>query len=129
MADRKESASDITVSVGEETEVVVESLTLTKEIDIEEIYGSGRVFPDGYAINEISFQGSMELMGNRLDLEDILFDDNGVPVEANITVTHLDGSVTRFTQVLATSDGWEMSAGESTTTSFEIIAMGRDRET
>jgi len=129
MANRKESAADITVSVGEDTEVVVETLSLTKEIDIEEIYGSGKAFPDGYAINQVSFKGSMELMGNRLDLEETLFDDAGIPVEFNITVTHFDGSSTKFKQCLTISDGWEMNQGESTTTSFELIAMDRSRET
>lgn len=126
MADRKESAADITVSVGDEDDVVVERLTMTKEIDIETIYGSGRTLPDSYAINQISYQGTVELVGNRLDLEETLFDSNGIPVEATITVTHMNDEATAFTEVLATSDGWEMNSGESTTTTFEIVAMGRE---
>lgn len=126
MAERKESAADISISVGEETDIVVEQFSATKEIDIETIYGSGRTLPHGYSINEISYQGSMELSGNRLDLEDALFDDNGIPREAVINVTHFNDELTSFTQVLATSEGYEMSSGESTTTTFEFIAMGKE---
>lgn len=125
MADRKETAADITVTIGSGEEVVVERLTMTKQIDVETVYGSGRTLPDGYGINQISYQGQMELQGNRLDLEDTLFDDNGIPVEATITVTHFNGEETAFTEVIATSDGWEMSSGEITTTTFEFVAMGR----
>lgn len=137
MPDRKESAADITVSVhtglqGEEQpevegEVVVEQMTLTKEIDINEIYGSSRLFPDGYSIDQVSYQGDIELQGNRLELERALFDDDGVPREFSITITHFDGTNTVFSGCLATSDGWEMSAGETTTTTYQIIAMRRQR--
>lgn len=128
MADRKESAADIRVSIGDDTNVVVESLSLTKDIDIETIYGSGRTLPHGYSINQISYEGSVELQGNRLDLEETLFDSNGIPVETTINVTHFDDTLTSFTQVLAVSDGYEMNAGESTTTTFEIIAMGKETD-
>lgn len=126
MAERKESAADITISVGDESDIVVEQFSATKEIDIETIHGSGRVLPAGYSINSISYQGSMELQGNRLDMEDQLFDENGVPLEATINITHFNGELTSFTQVLATSEGYEMSAGESTTTTFEFVAMGKE---
>jgi hypothetical protein len=126
MADRIESAADISVSVGDETNITVEELSLTKEIDIETIYGSGKTLPDSYAINEISYQGSIELQGNRLDLESALFDDNGIPEEFTVTIDHFDGNGTDFTQCLATSEGYEMSAGDPTTTTFEFIAMGKE---
>jgi hypothetical protein len=126
MADRKESAADITISVGEETEVVVEEFSLTKEIDIESIYGSGRVYPDGYSINEVSYQGSMELQGNRLDLESALFNENGIPEEFTITVTHMNGETTKVYECLCTSDGYEMSAGDTTTTTFEFMAHRKE---
>jgi hypothetical protein len=128
MADRKESAADITVSVGDEGEVVVERLSFTKEIEISTIYGSGRTLPDGYSIDQISYQGTMELQGNKLSLEDQLFDDNGIPQEATITITHFDGGSTSLDQVLATSEGWEMNAGETTTTTFEFMAMGKSHD-
>lgn len=126
MAERKESAADISLSVNEANDIVVEQFSATKEIDIETIYGSGRTLPAGYSVNEVSYQGSMELQGNRLDLEQQLFDENGIPEEAVINVTHFNDELTSFTQVLATSEGYEMSAGESTTTTFEFIAMGKE---
>lgn len=128
MADRKESAADIHISIGDETDVVVERMTLNKNIDIEQIYGSGRTYPHGYAINQIDYQGTMELQGDRLELETQLFDGNGIPVESTITVTHFDGGSTIYTEVLATSEGYEMNQGESTTTTFEFIAMGKSHD-
>jgi len=125
MVDRKESAADIKVSIGQETDIVVEELSVTKDIEISTIYGSGRVMPDGYSVDQISYQGTMELQGNRLDLEEALFDDNGIPEEATINITHFNDELTSFTTVLATSEGWEMSAGETTTTTFEFVAMGK----
>lgn len=133
MADRKESAADIYVALGtagdnNTAEIVVERLSVTKNIDISEIYGSGRTLPDGYSIDQISYQGTMELMGNKLDLDQKMFDSDGVPVEAIINITHFDDSLTSFTGVLATSEGWEMNAGETTTTTYEFIAMNKKRE-
>jgi hypothetical protein len=125
MADRIESAADIAVSVDDATDITVEELSLTKEIDIETIYGSGKTLPDSYAINEISYQGSIELQGDRLSLEDSLFDENGIPEEFTVNIDHMDGEGTDFTQCLVTSEGYEMSAGDPTTTTFEFIAMGR----
>lgn len=128
MGERKESAADVTISVGSESEVVVERLTLTKNIEVSTIQGSGKTIPDSYSIDAIEYQGNMELQGNRLDLEDMLFDDNGIPREATITVTHFDGSTTVFYEVIVTSSGWEMTAGETTTTQYEFMAMGRSRD-
>lgn len=126
MATRNESMADITISIGDETDVVVEELTLNKTIEVDTKYGSGRTLPDAYSVDEISYDGSMELDGNKIELEDELFDDDGIPVESTITVTHFNGESTSYTQVLATSEGYEGSAGESTTTTFEFLAMGKE---
>lgn len=127
MVDRKESAADIRVSIGEENDVVAERLTLTKDIDVEEVYGSGRTLPDGYAINQVSYQGTFEAVGNKLNLQQQFFDENGIPkVLDAIVVTHLNGETTSYTQVIVTSEGYEMSSGESTTTTYEFLAMGRE---
>lgn len=132
MADRKESAADISVSLNSSTgnvkDIAVERLTVTKNIDIEAIYGSGRTLPDGYAINEISYEGTMELKGDRLSLEEHFFDDNGIPEEMTITITHMDGGATVFSEVLATSEGYESNAGEATTTTYEFVAMGKETD-
>lgn len=127
MATRKESAADIRVSVGSENDVVVERLTVTKDIDVEEVYGSGRTLPDGYAINQVSYQGTIECVGNRLDLQDHFFNNNGIPVVlAAIVITHMNDESTSLTEVIVTSEGYEMSAGETTTTTYEFLAMGKE---
>lgn len=125
MAERKESAADIIVSVDNEDDLVVERLTLSKDIDIETIHGSNRTFPDGYAINSVEYQGTMELQGNRLDLQTELFDSWGLPKPATIVITHLNGKQTTYNDVLVTSEGWEMSSGEATTTTYEFMAMDK----
>jgi len=128
MASRKESAADITVSVGTE-EVVVETLTVNKNVDVETIYGSGQTLPDGYSINQVSYEGDMTCKGNRQDLEDSFFDTNGIPVVLDsITITHADGGTTAFYEVILTSDGYEMNSGETVETSFEFIAMKKGRD-
>lgn len=127
MATRKESAADIIVSVGDE-EVVVESLTVNKNVDVETIYGSGQTLPDGYSINEVSYDGDMTCKGNRQDLEDTFFDENGIPIVLDsITITHREGGNTTFFEILLTSDGYEMNAGETVETTFEFIAMKKGR--
>jgi hypothetical protein len=123
MTTRKESAADIVVSVGDE-EVVVETLSVNKNVDVETIYGSGQTLPDGYSINEVSYDGDMTCKGDRQDLESKFFDGNGIPkVLDSITITHLDGGTTTILEVIVTSDGYEMNAGETVETSFEFIAM------
>jgi hypothetical protein len=123
MTTRKESAADIVVTVGDE-EVVVESLSLTKNVDVEEIGGSGRVLPDGYAIHAVRYEGTMTCKGNRQDLNSKFFDDNGVPeVLDSLSITHLDGTLTEFHELLVTTEGFEFSTGETSETSYEFVAM------
>lgn len=128
MATRKESAADITVTVGEDEEVV-ETLSVTKNVDVETIYGSGQPLPSGYAINQVSYEGDMTLKGEKFDLEDKFFtEDGGVPVVADgITITHHDGSSTSYNDLIVTSEGYEMNSGETVETSFEFVAMSRSR--
>jgi hypothetical protein len=130
MVSRKESAADIVVSVGEDfPEVVVESLSVTKNVDVDTIYGSGQTLPDGYAINRVSYEGSMSCKGNRQDLDQAFFDDNGIPkVLGAITVTHLDGGDTAFYDIIVTSEGYEVNSGETVETSYEFLAMSKSIE-
>jgi uncharacterized protein YrzB (UPF0473 family) len=128
MADRVESMADIVVSVGNENDITVERLSMTKDIDIEQVYGSNALFPDGYGINQVSYQGTIELNGNKLEFDDTLFDSNGVPQEFNIVLTHFDGTETSFSECLVTSEGYESSSGEITTTTYEVVAHGKSHE-
>lgn len=123
MVDRTENTADIVANVGSE-EVVVESLTFTKEIDVEAIYGSGQTIPNGYTIGQVSYEGEFTCQGNKHDLNGNFFDGNGIPtVLDSITVTHLDGSETALYEVLCTSEGYEVSDGETTETTYEFMAM------
>lgn len=126
MATRKESAADIVITIGED-ERVLETLNVTKNIDIESVYGSGKTLPDGYHINEISYEGDFTCTGNQTDLDDVFFDANGVPkILDAITISHYDGTTTNYYDILVTSGGYEMSAGDVTETSYEFIAMSKD---
>ncbi|MFC7191851.1 hypothetical protein ACFQL7_20850 [Halocatena marina] len=97
---------------------------MTKNVDIETIYGSGQTLPDGYAINQVSYEGEMTCKGNRQDLDSHFFDGNGIPqVLDSITITHFEGGETSFYEVLVTSEGYSASAGETVETSYEYVAM------
>ncbi len=129
MVDRKESAADIRVNVGEE-EIAVEQLSVSKDIEIETIYGAGNIIPSGFAINRIEYGGNMTIKGNKKDLERHFFDSNGVPkVLPAIVITHLDGSPTSYDTVLVTNQGYEVTSGETTETAFEFVAMSKDEDT
>ncbi|MFC6717887.1 hypothetical protein ACFQGT_09630 [Natrialbaceae archaeon GCM10025810] len=129
MVDRTESAADIRVNVGEE-QIPVEQLSVTKDIEIETIYGAGNIIPSGFAINRIEYSGNMTIKGRKKDLEKKFFDSNGVPVViASIVITHLDGDSTSYDKVLVTSQGYEVTSGETTETSFEFVAMSKDEDT
>lgn len=129
MVERKEAAADIVVNVGSE-QVPVEQLSFGKDIEIDEIYGAGNIIPSGFSVNQISYSGDMSIKGNKKELEEKFFDSNGVPkpLEA-IVVTHLDGDATSFDTVLCTSEGYEITSGETTETSFDWIAMSKDEDT
>lgn len=123
MVERTENTADIVANVGSE-EVVVETLSFTKDIDVEAIYGSGQTIPNGYTIGQVSYEGEMECQGNKQDINGHFFDGNGIPtVLDSITVTHLNGTETAFYEVLCTSEGYEVSDGETTSTTYEFMAM------
>ncbi len=129
MVDRKEAAADIVVNVGDE-QVAVEQLSFAKEIEIDTIYGAGNIIPSGYSITEMSYSGNMTIKGNKKDLEDKFFDENGVPkILSSINVTHLDGGATSFDSALVTNQGYEVNSGETVETEFEWIAMSKDEDT
>lgn len=129
MANRKESAADVRVLFAQEgKEIVVERLTVSKDIEITQIYGSGRTMPDSYSVDQISYEGTIELQGNKTNLEKDFFDSDGIPVEFQIVIEHMNGEVTSFHQALATSEGYELTSGDPTTTTFEFVAMAKGDE-
>lgn len=129
MVDRKEAAADIVVNVGDE-QVAVEQLSFSKDIEIDTIYGASNIIPSGYSITEMSYSGNMSVKGNKKDLEEKFFDQNGVPkILSAITVTHLDGGSTSFDSALVTNQGYEVNSGETVETEFEWLAMSKDEDT
>lgn len=120
MANRKESCSDITLSVGD-VEVTIESVNVDDEFDGEEVFGNN-VEPDGYVIHEHTVGGSFEVHGKKEEVNEILFDDDGLPVPATITIEHYgDVEPTRLTDVITTSKGYEASQGDFTTTTYDFF--------
>mgnify|MGYP006295510797 CR=1 FL=1 len=125
MTDQVESAAQVVVTVGGE-EITVAELDTTKEIDVEKIYGSNAILPAGYAIKKIDHSGSMALKGNRKDLEQHLFDPNGVPIPGTLTVTHMDGDTTSWYELFVVSEGYQLREGEVTQTMYDWVAMSKD---
>lgn len=128
MTDEVESAAQVVITV-EGEEVTVAELDTTKEVNVEELGGSGHLLPSGYSITEIRYRGSMVCNGNRTDLEDVFFDNQGKPVPGTITVTHMDGTPEQWNEVLVISEGYQMREGEVSQTSYEWVAMSKDGDT
>lgn len=146
--DQVESAKDITLNVSrgassgsaQMVEVPISRLDTTKDISIEEIRESS-VKASGYAITSISYSGTMMFKGSRktktladgstAHLDDLLYDDNGVPEPVSISITHdLVGDddprkTETYTTVLVTSESYEVRAEEVTEQAYDWVAMNR----
>ncbi len=152
--DRVESAADIVLTIskggnlqsGNESadalddaqilKVPISRLDRTKDIEISEIRQSS-LKANGYSVTSISFSGSMMFAGERVHgpdnepvrIEDLLFDEEGVPNPVSITITHeLSGKSETFQDVLVTSDAYEVQSESETETSFDWIAMDKDEQ-
>lgn len=146
--DQIESAANITLTVSKGSEqrgtgtgeaeaqtlrVPISQLDRTKEIEISEIRESS-LKANGYSVTSISFSGSMTFMGEQVHgpdiaptkIEDILFDDEGVPKPCSITISHeLSGNSETYEDVLVTSDSYEVQSESETETAFDWIAMDK----
>jgi hypothetical protein len=146
--DRIESAADITLTISKGGDRVLDGpgaddaailkvpisrLDRTKDVEISEIRESS-LKATGYSITAISFSGSMMFMGERVHgpdnepvkIEDLLFDDEGVPNPVSITITHeLSEDSETFEDVLVTSDSYEVQSESETETAFDWIAMDK----
>jgi hypothetical protein len=133
MTEQKEAAAQIEVRIGSER-IVVADLDTRTEIDVERLYGSGSVLPEGFAVKKIEHTGSATLNGNKLDLNSVLFyqptdtipegADVGTPKPATLTILHMDGTTTDFYEVMVVNRGFEFASEEVAQTSYEWIAMG-----
>lgn len=148
--DRVESAADITLNVSqgasagsggaEVVEIPISRLDTTKDISIEEIRESS-VKATGYSITSISYSGTMMFKGSRktktlpdgsqVDLDDLLYDDHGVPEPVSVSITHEvladgdPGKTETYTTVLVTSESYEVRSEEVTEQAYDWIAMNR----
>lgn len=148
--DRIESAKDITLHVSqgasqgeggaEIIEVPISTVDATKDVSIEQVRENS-VKATGYSVTAIEFSGSMSFQGSRktktaadgtqVNLDDLLYDDEGIPVPVSISITHellddgSEGKTETYTTVLATSESYEVSDEETTETSYDFIAMDR----
>lgn len=121
-------------------EVPISRLDTTKDVSIEEVRESS-VKASGFAITAISYSGTMMFKGSRktkvaedgskVYLDDILYDDHGVPVSVSISITHElladdDPQKTEtYETVLVTSESYEVRSEETTEQAYDWIAMDR----
>lgn len=121
---------------GRTIEVPVSELDLTKEVDMERVRETG-LYPDGYAINAIDIDGSLTFAGSvvrdpggdRINLDDVLFKDDGTPKTFDISIVHqdaeagADGSTDTIENAIINSSEYSVSSGESTESSYEFMAQ------
>ena len=114
-------------------EVPISRLDTTKDIEIEEIRESS-LKATGYSITAISYSGTMMFKGSTLtrsfgdvqSINNVVYDKNGVPTPASITITHdRNGQPDSYQTVLVTSDSYEVRNEEVTETAFDWVAMDR----
>ena len=142
--DSIESASNISLVVTQSSssgddkkakvaEVPISRLDTTKDIEIEEIRESS-LKATGYSITAISYSGTMMFKGSTLtrsfgdvqSINNVVYDKNGVPTPASITITHdRNGQPDSYQTVLVTSDSYEVRSEEVTETAFDWVAMDR----
>jgi hypothetical protein len=142
--DRIESAANISLVVTQSSssgddkkakvaEVPISRLDTTKDIEIEEIRESS-LKATGYSITAISYSGTMMFKGSTLtrsfgdvqSINNVVYDKNGVPTPASITITHdRNGQPDSYQTVLVTSDSYEVRNEEVTETAFDWVAMDR----
>ena len=142
--DRIESAANITLVVSrgatsggdaEMMEIPISRLDTTKDIEISEVR-ENTLKASGYAITSISYSGTMMFQGSsktkttasgeQVNLDDVLFDDHGVPEPVSISITHdLNDETETYQTVLVTSDSYEVRSEETTETSYDWVAMDR----
>lgn len=132
--DRIESSANITLVVGD-TEVPISSLDRTKDVEITQVRQNS-LKANGYSITSIEYSGSATFKGYRISgpdgrdrLDDLIYDEEGVPCPVTIVIEHeLGGETDVFEDVLFVSDSYEVSTDEETETAFDWIAMRKGDE-
>lgn len=140
--DRIESAANITLVISqgatsesgaEMMEIPISRLDTTKDIEINQVRENS-LKASGYSITSIDYSGSMMFKGSKktkttadgtqVNLDDVLYDDHGVPEPVSISITHdLNSETESYQTVLVTSDSYEVRAEETTEQAYDWVAM------
>ena len=132
--DRIESAANVELVVGDTT-VPVSQLDVDKEVSVNQVRHNS-IKANGYSITSIEYSGTAAFKGYRISgpdgrahLEDLIFDDEGIPVPVEIVITHeLGGDTETYQDVLFTSDGYQMRSDEESEKQFNWVAMRKESE-
>ena len=142
--DRIESAANITLVISrgatndggaEMLEIPISRLDTSKEIEISEVRENS-LKASGYSVTSISYSGTMMFQGSKktktaadgtqVNLDDVLYDDHGVPEPVSISITHeLAEETETYQTVLVTSDSYEVRSEETTEQAYDWVAMDR----
>lgn len=132
--DRIESSADITLTV-DGIEVPIAELDTEKEIEMTE-HRQNSLKANGISFESISYSGSASFKGDRVSgpdgrrrLDDLIYDDEGIPVPVTITIYHdLEGDSDEYQDVFFVSDGYNSSNESESETSYDWIAMRKGGE-
>lgn len=137
--DKVETAANIYVRIqesdGTQYEIPASEIDRTKEVDAERVREMG-LYPAGYAINSIDVDGSVTFPGSKIEttegtknLDEVLFDDNGIPIPFNLTIAKEDpmnkqaeADTETLTNCIMTTSEYSASSGESTESSYDFMA-------
>lgn len=131
--DTIEAAQNITLMVAG-TEVPIAELDTEKEITMEQIRQNS-LKANGVSVTAIEYSGSASFKGDRVSgpdgrarLDDMIYDDKGVPVAVEIVIEHIDGETDEFLDVFFVSDGYNSESESESETSYDWIAMRKADE-
>lgn len=105
----------------------VKDVDTSVDVTIEMVHGNN-VKPDGWAITEASFSGSLSFNGDVADVvTPMLTQSDGVtPTEGNsLVITHMDGSSDVYVNVMMGNESYTVSEGEVTETNYDWVAMDK----
>lgn len=119
-----EAAAQIKLNING-TDLRVKSVDTSVEVDIQMIYGNN-LKPDGWAVKEIAFSGSLGFHGDVAEQVNALLSNDYEPEEGNsLTITHMDGSSETYSDVMLSTHEYSMSEGEVTETTYDWVAMDK----
>jgi hypothetical protein len=121
-----EAAAQVVFHIGG-NKMRVKEIDTSVDVDIQMIFGNN-LKPDGWAVKKAEFSGSLAFHGDVAGtVTPMLTRGDGVtPVEGNaLTITHMRGRADTFTDVMMGNQGYNMSEGEVTETTYEWVSMDK----